>query len=697
MQIKKITEIATSLVKQIDELTRTEFEKKIPYKHQGFSVGVQRTSTHPFKFGCEKCGATYTSENPLTPCPKCGCSEFIDIRWLQKIKPSMYFISTHSEGISFFFLFNRHVNNRAEEPYPSEYSFDYIVRDEKGEVAIFSDNNKKVKNINVYYADFEKSNMLHLNNGALLSGFSPDCNFPKLLIQKLFELKNDHCFRMDLTALKAVNVEESCITTRFEWNGHIKHFERKLSEDKDYPCLYSVVSEYPLTYSCGKCGARYITPHQPEPGNSLCYVERYFTCEKCNTHNTHTILPRINQTPFYYCQAKVEADKLLILFTRYTPYWSDSKLHCEEGDKVLVCFDSDFNVYYKNYTVRGWEYTSPHDALFVHQTTCVIDEEDIEIINSFGPISRTGWLEYSKEKGSEKLFEYLNLYSIYKDIEKFSKMKMISVVDVLLNKNNGKLDTVPAKLRPKKPIKLSKNSINQLRKDIAIHTDLDDLMDVLGRDDTATYEDFQYLQTVYRLVKDILRIKIPGMTLGKIAEYLRYVDDYQCCPPREAAQLWNDYLRMMVVLEADMTDRRTVYTNSLKREHDKAARRAGLIKNKKEMEKFNEVIKNEKYTKLAYADEDYTVMLPASASDLLEEGRKLNHCVGSYISRVAHGQTKILFIRETNKPDIPLCTMEVRDDEIIQVRGFSNHAPSNKVQLFVNRYAKKFDLAANYY
>lgn len=693
MKNKQIIEEVTPIIKEIEALTKKDYESQIPFVHKGFQKGVQRTATYPYRFGCELCGEAYTSKKPLEACPRCGADSFVDVHSLNKIKEKDYFIHVHLSGRDYFILQSRRCSYEYGKAFPSLCKTEYMVRDENGELGLFSEENKKIKKSLNYHYDFDKSGILHLDNGNLYLGFAKFCEFPSLLREYFSDISvsgNPHLVIADLDRL---NIPDSKETTSFSWKEKIKRFTGELDANGDYCTVFDVVSEFPRTYACGKCGSHYVCNHQPSGYSS--YYERNFTCEKCHSRNTEGYSYLFK--PFYYAQAQVKNDCLLILFKAYEAYWRNSELNCDEKKEILMCFDENLNVSYKKNVIKGWETASPHDTDFIHQAAVFIDEEDISIINSFEPVKRTGWLEYSLENGQENLFEYFNLYSIYPDLEKFSKMRMFSAVNNLLCKNNGREEKIPKKLRPKKPLKLAKNIILQLRKDIDKNADLEDLMDVLLRDETATYEDFHYLQSIYRHVKDILRIKIPGMTLGKIAEYIRYVDDYQCCPPKEAAQLWNDYLRMMVVLEADMTDRRTVYTNSLKREHDKAARRAGLIKNKKEMEQFNEEIKNEEYTKLAYTDEDYTVMLPASASDLLEEGRKLNHCVGSYISRVAHGQTKILFIRETNKPDIPLCTMEVRDGEIIQVKGFSNHAPSNKVRLFVNRYAKQLKLAANYY
>lgn len=89
-----------------------------------------------------------------------------------------------------------------------------------------------------------------------------------------------------------------------------------------------------------------------------------------------------------------------------------------------------------------------------------------------------------------------------------------------------------------------------------------------------------------RHISRILRLGIPNMTVKKIREYLEQVDDAQCCPPHESAQLWADYLQMLKILECDLSDRTVIYPNSLKREHDKASRKASQVQDERMAKKF---------------------------------------------------------------------------------------------------------------
>ena len=82
----------------------------------------------------------------------------------------------------------------------------------------------------------------------------------------------------------------------------------------------------------------------------------------------------------------------------------------------------------------------------------------------------------------------------------------------------------------------------------------------------------------------------------------------------------------------------------------------------------------EKWKKLEFEkDLTYAVIAPVEPNDLAVEGLALRHCVKSYIERVTHGATNIMFIRKKEELDKPFFTVEVDNNRVIQqVHGFCN-------------------------
>ena len=146
----------------------------------------------------------------------------------------------------------------------------------------------------------------------------------------------------------------------------------------------------------------------------------------------------------------------------------------------------------------------------------------------------------------------------------------------------------------------------------------------------------------------------------------------------------DDYLRMCRLSDA----KPSLYTNHLSQTHDILARNYKISVSaeqeatfKSKYEGFNKVIVN-----------DYVVKAPTCSKDVSKEGSELNHCVGSYIKRIINGETLIYFLRDKHDENTSLLTFEVRNNEIVQVRGKFNRLPSRTEMLALKKYATKVGL-----
>lgn len=95
-----------------------------------------------------------------------------------------------------------------------------------------------------------------------------------------------------------------------------------------------------------------------------------------------------------------------------------------------------------------------------------------------------------------------------------------------------------------------------------------------------------------------------------------------------------------------------------------------------------------KYISLQKENEDYCVIIAKSPAELIKEGKKLHHCVGSmgYDQKFAREETLIFFIRLSETPDIPLVTVEysLKSHKILQYHGNNNSTPDKKVLHYIN-------------
>lgn len=76
---------------------------------------------------------------------------------------------------------------------------------------------------------------------------------------------------------------------------------------------------------------------------------------------------------------------------------------------------------------------------------------------------------------------------------------------------------------------------------------------------------------------------------------------------------------------------------------------------------------------------------PAESTwELIQEGKTLHHCVGTYAKEVARGDTTIFFIRRIDRPDEPFFTLELKNGVVMQNRGDHNCPRTPEVQAFEN-------------
>ena len=151
-------------------------------------------------------------------------------------------------------------------------------------------------------------------------------------------------------------------------------------------------------------------------------------------------------------------------------------------------------------------------------------------------------------------------------------------------------------------------------------------------------------------------------------------------------KLWEDYLTNARAAGFDLTQRNILMPRDLHAAHDNAqaivqAKREAADKAKKEeqdrlaREREKEI--NQRY---AFETEHYFIRAPHSGEEIIQEGRKLQHCVGGYAQRHAVGTATILLLRDKSAPDTPLCTIQVDGKHLVQIHGFKNDTEKGAVK-----------------
>lgn len=195
----------------------------------------------------------------------------------------------------------------------------------------------------------------------------------------------------------------------------------------------------------------------------------------------------------------------------------------------------------------------------------------------------------------------------------------------------------------------------------------DSILDSWCRQQSFSYDDEQK-----RNIKKIVNLVSKQTSLEKKMEVLNLFKDIR-----------NTYSRIRRDIDIDINDYRNV--NDLHIIHDNlveiqvleqaertarynAERAKELEEQKKEFDKLQE----DRIKNYEVIGDKYSVIVPKELNDLIVEGAILHHCVGGYVRDHANGETNILFLRKTNEIDTPFYTVEVKNNQVIQVHGSHN-------------------------
>jgi len=125
--------------------------------------------------------------------------------------------------------------------------------------------------------------------------------------------------------------------------------------------------------------------------------------------------------------------------------------------------------------------------------------------------------------------------------------------------------------------------------------------------------------------------------------------------------------------------------------HDIAARNYRVKQSQAFAERFTSVCESIK--NLEFSDKEFSIVLPSSVNDIVNEGAALNHCVASYVSGVVDRQYSIVFLRKADELDKPLVTVQISADgkTVSQARGHSNRDLTEDENKFLAKYRDHLD------
>lgn len=205
------------------------------------------------------------------------------------------------------------------------------------------------------------------------------------------------------------------------------------------------------------------------------------------------------------------------------------------------------------------------------------------------------------------------------------------------------------------------------------------------------------LKTTMQETYDIIRYYNPGyvMTIhSKTGLSYSSIIDY-CHHERTVMSDWHDYILQCEKLNLDLSDTSISKPKNLTQAHERTTAQIQIMKNqmweKKVLERYNDIAGY-----LSFETEELKIVVPHSSMQIINEGKMLHHCVGSYVERHADGKLSIVFLRQKSDPTTPYYTIEVSNEgDIVQCRGYRNNNADNPktddIRSFEKEYQKYLD------
>lgn len=425
--------------------------------------------------------------------------------------------------------------------------------------------------------------------------------------------------------------------------------------------------------------------------------EAYFVCYEKSVVNPSIIVARgIYAVKDYrgdYKNVKTQMkDRCLYVFeigkpvmyrrySWYTSYRGDGcygDLHIQTGtyEKCSKIY-SDFSHFWnKAKTLVGYDRGSISAAVkktpFQYSTWESYD--DLDMTKFFNLYSKYPCIEYLTKGGfqecvKDKLYERLTYGAINWNGKNFLKVLRLSKNDIKAIKSSGyKIDSFFLR-------------IYQMSKKDGSNLSCDEINEINTRLGTCNYKDIQNA--------------LKYSSLRKVFNYIqKQYDISQNSKNRyysmnNALTDYKDYLNDCVSLEMNMASERVLFPKSLYKAHQNTIKQ---IKLKGDEILDSKIAKRLKDLSNKYSFEFNGIFIrPAASTDeLINEGKKLNHCVGTYAQRYAEGSTNILFIRRVNDPDTSYYTMEISNSgTIVQTRGKGNCAVIGESAAFMEVFREK--------
>ena len=157
-----------------------------------------------------------------------------------------------------------------------------------------------------------------------------------------------------------------------------------------------------------------------------------------------------------------------------------------------------------------------------------------------------------------------------------------------------------------------------------------------------------------------------NLDLRRLIDYT-FIDSYTQGITKINVEFWQAYAKYLTMQIQVFGKIRDKYPRYLMTAHDTTALNIRLLESilsEDDFAKLSAEVRN-----LSYEDDVHSIVIPATAQQIAEDGIILNHCMGANAELIASGKLHILFLRNSNEKEAPLVTLQYSNDKITGAVG----------------------------
>lgn len=448
---------------------------------------------------------------------------------------------------------------------------------------------------------------------------------------------------------------------------------------------------------CTCCGKHHELKEQPKYGKEgICPG-----CKRKVQYRTYKKKGRIHDWEYAALIQKIPGGYVLRFFALNQLIEQGTRSYGGMSEKIRITYNEQWNrqaIYsYHRYKMtnkirwcNGYEYLSAYGGR-KEEERCRLYPRNLRKILKGSKLEYSGMPEFAYTGIEFYQQDFINNAKEYAGIEKLIKARFYNLTNTCISYGSRAPIDLYQK-RVKKVLGLTGEYYNLIRDKDPTWREYEVTEQCQDVGIRATWEQIRRMAQYARNFAIYMRHSTPHKML-KYIEGLK--SEGPCAMRNQEVNDYHDYLQLAAGLGYNLDDDWILYPKNLKERHDQLTEEQNERKVELEKEsddkkdrKLKRTIKRKGWTRYEMETEELLIRLPECAHEIRKEGNAQHHCVATYMDRMVAGETCILFIRKKEEQDKSYYTVEVRDNEVIQVRGKYNVDPSEDVEEFMKVFKK---------